>query len=107
MAENRAYIISKCVELIRTFNPVIYSIDTFVAEHIGDITKPVRKPLYIAIEFRFADDDILKSWAVSRSHFISILTFTCQGAKPDSIFIQQVVYGWSREKAVIEVGPNL
>lgn len=41
MTENKIYIISKCVELIRTFNPVIYSIDTFVTEHLGDTSKPV------------------------------------------------------------------
>ena len=37
--------------------------------------------------------------------FPSFIThaFTSQDAKPDNIFIQQVVYGWSREKAVIEV----
>lgn len=41
MVENKIYIISKCIELIRTFNPVTHSIDTFIAEKLGNASKPV------------------------------------------------------------------
>jgi hypothetical protein len=48
MVENKSYIISKCIELIRTFNPVTHSIDTFIAEKLGNTSKPVSH-IYIYI----------------------------------------------------------
>jgi hypothetical protein len=43
MVENKSYVISKCIELIRTFNPVTHSIDTFIAEKLGSTSKPVSR----------------------------------------------------------------
>ena len=92
MAENKIYIISKCIDLICSFDPVSYSIDTFAFEHLGDTAGAV------------------SSWAELNYHISiqkqQLLTSTIpnpQDAKPDTIFIHQVLYGWSREKAVIEV----
>lgn len=58
-------IVDKCIEMIRTFNPVTHSIDTWCLEHLGDVTSP--------------------------------------DAKPENVLIQQIVYGWSKEKAVLKV----
>jgi hypothetical protein len=49
-AENKGYIIQKSVELIKSFNPTLHSIDTHCLEHLGDTNKPVR---YFFSQFNF------------------------------------------------------
>lgn len=56
--------ISKCIELIQSFNPITHSVDTLCLEHLGDTTLPT--------------------------------------SKPENLFIQQVVYGWSKEKEILK-----
>ena len=62
---DKGYIIQKCLELIKCFNPVTHSIDTHCLHHLGDVT--------------------------------------AKDSKPENVFIQQVVYGWYRERRVLEV----
>ena len=57
------YIISKCEDMIKSFNPTTHSIDTHCSQ-LGDIDGPT--------------------------------------AKPENTFIQQVVYGWYRERPVLD-----
>lgn len=63
--DNKEYIISKCVELIRSFNAVTHSIDTHVGDQLGDVSKP--------------------------------------DAPSENVFIQQVVYGWYKERDALQV----
>lgn len=63
--DKNKFIIDKCMELIKIFNPVTHSIDTLCLEHLGDVTSP--------------------------------------DAKPENVLIQQIVYGWAKEKAVLKV----
>ena len=41
MSKIKGTLIDKCQELIKSFNPVTHSIDTHVAEHLGDVTEKV------------------------------------------------------------------
>lgn len=63
--DDKGYIVAKCEELIKNFNPVTHSIDTHCYQYLGDVT--------------------------------------VHNAKPENVFIQQVVYGWYRERRVLEV----
>ena len=38
--------VQKCIDTIRTFNPVTHSIDTHIADKIGDISRPVSAKYY-------------------------------------------------------------
>jgi hypothetical protein len=63
--EDKLKIMTFTEKLVREFDPVKYSIDTWCLHHLGDVTLP--------------------------------------DSKPENVFIQQVVYGWYREKRVLEV----
>lgn len=49
MKTNYTEMILKCIDMIKTFNPVTHSIDTFVLEQIGDTTSNVSKKCYYTI----------------------------------------------------------
>ena len=38
---DNGWMVSKCQELIRTFNPVTHSVDTHCQEALGDVKSPV------------------------------------------------------------------
>ena len=39
-------VISQCLELIRTFNPITHSVDSLCQEKLGDTTKPVNLNIF-------------------------------------------------------------
>ena len=41
-SDDKGWMIKKCEELMRSFNPVTHSIDTHCLENLGDVKKPVR-----------------------------------------------------------------
>ena len=45
---DNGWMVSKCQELIRTFNPVTHSVDTHCLEALGDIKSPVSTPYRVA-----------------------------------------------------------
>lgn len=61
---NYKYMIAKCQEIIKNFNPVTHSVDTICLEHLGDVNLPT--------------------------------------SSPENLFVQQIVYGWSKEKPVLK-----
>ena len=46
LSNNR--MIQKCIDIIRTFNPVTHSIDSHIADKIGDISRPVSAQIIFA-----------------------------------------------------------
>jgi hypothetical protein len=62
--EDKLKVMTTTERLVREFDPVKYSIDTWCLHHLGDVTQP--------------------------------------DSKPENVFIQQVVYGWYRERRVLD-----
>ena len=63
--DNKESMIQRCIDLIRSFNPVLHSIDTHVDEALGNVSKV--------------------------------------DASSANVFIQQVVYGWYKERDTLQV----
>lgn len=83
--KDKGKLISLAEELIQSFNPVCYSIDTYCQEKLGDFRSPVRT----------ANTEVYNNQ-------LFMLIFL-QDASPDVVFVQQLLYGWYRERAVIDV----
>lgn len=70
--------LKRCEELIKSFDPVTHSIDTHISENID------------------------KSASVSRGR--EKRGGQTYNPRVENTFVQQVVYGWHKERKVLEVG---
>ena len=50
---DNGWMVSKCQELIRTFNPVTHSVDTHCLEALGDVKSPVSTPDRVEVYLLF------------------------------------------------------
>ena len=80
---DNGWMVSKCQDLIRTFNPVTHSVDTHCLEALGDVKSPVSS--------KIKNYDYSYSWKY------------IQDVKPENLFVQQVVYGCFKETSVLKV----
>jgi hypothetical protein len=89
-------LIARCLEIIRTFNPVTHSIDTHIDEQFNNlvsIKERVKSSCY--------DGQILSDIIDSLTYSIAVCEIQRKSDRnsDDESFIQQVVYGWFRQKA--------